>query len=412
MCGVDSKDGKKKCGLNLCCSYYGWCGTNTTHCGNKDEHGFDTPCQKGFGKCELVKPPSCGKDSGSASNGRRIAYYQSWNTRQRPCNRIWPDQINTAGLTHMNFAFASIDPETFRIRPMHPDDVDLYRRFTALQSPKLQTWIAVGGWDFSDVGPTHETWSKMASTKENRAAFVDSALQFMKEYGFQGLDIDWEYPVAADRGGSEGDTANLVSLVIELRKTFGKSFGLSSILAPDFWYLSNMDPKAMEAQVDWFNFMAYDLHGAWDQNTPGLGNKIRPHTDLREIEKDLLPLWYNELNPKKVNLGVAYYGRGYTASDKKCLQFGCEFSGPSAASNCTKAPGLLSNHEISRLIKDKNLKPELMKDAAVKQIAWDDQWIGYDDDETHNMKLAHANERCLGGSFIWSIDFGSGSGTG
>lgn len=191
MCGVDSKDGKQKCGLDLCCSHYGWCGTNATHCGDKDEKGFNPPCQKEFGKCEIVLPPSCGTGSSSATNGRHIAYYQSWNTRIRLCNRIWPNQINTTGLTHLNFAFASIDPKTYRIRPMHPKDVELYPLFNALQSPSLQTWIAVGGWDFSDPGPTRETWSNMVSTQENRAAFVDSALEFMKQYGFQGLDLDW-----------------------------------------------------------------------------------------------------------------------------------------------------------------------------------------------------------------------------
>jgi hypothetical protein len=28
MCGIDSMGGNKKCGLNLCCSYYGWCGVS------------------------------------------------------------------------------------------------------------------------------------------------------------------------------------------------------------------------------------------------------------------------------------------------------------------------------------------------------------------------------------------------
>mgnify|MGYP004505689323 CR=1 FL=1 len=32
MCGIDSADGKTPCGLKLCCSYYGWCGTEDVHC--------------------------------------------------------------------------------------------------------------------------------------------------------------------------------------------------------------------------------------------------------------------------------------------------------------------------------------------------------------------------------------------
>ena len=32
MCGIDSVGGKTKCGLKLCCSFYGWCGTEDVHC--------------------------------------------------------------------------------------------------------------------------------------------------------------------------------------------------------------------------------------------------------------------------------------------------------------------------------------------------------------------------------------------
>ncbi|KAF1994264.1 glycoside hydrolase family 18 protein, partial [Amniculicola lignicola CBS 123094] len=410
MCGVDSRDGKEKCGLNICCSYYGWCGTNSTHCGDRDEEGHPTPCQKDFGKCEVVPSPSCGQGSGSASNGRHVAYYQGWNTRQRQCNRIWPESINTTGLTHLNFAFASIDPKTFEITPMHQEDVNLYPRFTALKSGGLQTWIAVGGWEFSDPGPTRNTWSNMVSTQGNRAKFAASAVRFMDRYGFQGLDLDWEYPGTKERGGNENhDTENQISLVVELRNAFGNKYGLSSILAPDFWYLRKMDPRAMMDQVDFFNFMGYDLHGAWDAGIGTIGAKIRPHTDIREIDQGLTPLWFNGVDPKKVNLGMALYGRGYT-SKSNCLQFGCEFSGPNAKSNCTNFDGFMSNYEIRQLIKRKGLRPELMKDAMVKQIAWDDQWVGYDDEETYAMKIGFANDRCLGGTMVWAIDYDSGRG--
>ena len=66
------------------------------------------------------------------------------------------------------------------------------------------------------------------------------------------MDLDWEYPVAQERGGHPDDTENLVSLVKEMRAAFGKEYGISSILAPDYWYLRGMDPKGMEPYVDWY----------------------------------------------------------------------------------------------------------------------------------------------------------------
>ena len=120
--------------------------------------------------------------------------------------------------------------------------------------------------------------------------------------------------------------------------------GISSILAPDYWYLRGFDPKAMEPYVDFFGFMGYDLHGYWDADIRTLGSTVRPQTDIREIDKGLLPLWFAGVNPAKVNFGMAYYGRGYTLSDPACPWMGCSFSGPNRAGRCTGFDGVLSNY--------------------------------------------------------------------
>jgi chitinase len=337
-----------------------------------------------------------------AANGRKIAYYESWNTRTRLCNKIRPADINTKGLTHLYFAFASIDPKTWQVVPANPADEELYREFTALKSKGLKTWIAIGGFEFSDPDtPTHTTWSDMVSRPERRAAFIMSVLVFMGKYGFQGADIDWEYPTSVQRGGREEDTENLVSLMKEMKGVFGTQFGLSIVLAPDYWYLRGFDPMAMEPYVDWFGFMAYDLHGPWDVNVAALGApKVRPHTDIREIKKGLLPMAFAGVNPYKINFGLSYYGRGYTLEDSSCNRMDCLFSGPSKPSSCVNYEGVMSNREIQQLIVEKSLKPTLVAEAMVKQVTWEDQWIGYDDEETIAMKTAVANDYCMGGTMV------------
>jgi chitinase len=57
---------------------------------------------------------------------------------------------------------------------------------------------------------------------------------------------------------------------------------------PDFVYLGGMDPIGMQPYVDFFNYMAYDLHGpweAWDQ-----GTIIRPQTSMVDIKSTIYPL--------------------------------------------------------------------------------------------------------------------------
>ena len=53
----------------------------------------------------------------------------------------------------------------------------------------------------------------MASTSANRATFIASTLAFLRKYGLDGIDIDWEYPEASDRGGTNADFSNYVSLL-------------------------------------------------------------------------------------------------------------------------------------------------------------------------------------------------------
>lgn len=109
----------------------------------------------------------------------------------------------------------------------------------------------------------------MASTKPNRDSFIASLLEFLDKWKFQGVDIDWEWPGAETRGGDPAiDMQNQVDLMKELRKVLG-SRGLSVVLPAQYEYLKHVDPKALEAQVDGFNVLAYDLHGV-SPNPPSL----------------------------------------------------------------------------------------------------------------------------------------------
>ncbi|KAF2751189.1 glycoside hydrolase family 18 protein [Sporormia fimetaria CBS 119925] len=410
QCGANSPGGNVKCDLNLCCSDYGYCGIEDHYC---DANHKTSPCQKGFGGCEVRKAPQCGEDSNTATGGRRVGYYASWNTRSRQCNRFWPKHIDTESYTHLIFAFASINPGSFEVTPADPQDINLYKQFTELKTPTLQTWLGVGGWTFSDSNTdTRYTWTMMAENEKDRATFIKSTIKFMRQYGFQGIDLDWEYPSAPDRNGRLMDKENYVALVREMRKAYGKEFGISVAIPASFPYMKGFDLEGMQEYVDSFNLMTYDLHGVWDANFEGLGPYMFPHTSLADMQKSLIPLWFSRVDTKKVNFGLARYGRGYTVKNRGCNWVGCEFSGPSTAGKCTDTQGSLSNEEIRHLINDKELKVEYDQEHQVKVIKWDDQWISYDDFETFEQKKKFANDMCMGGIMVWTVDYvGRGSGS-
>ncbi|KAJ0382111.1 hypothetical protein COL922a_013212 [Colletotrichum nupharicola] len=365
------------------------------------------------GECadgSIIRPKICGEGSGT-TGGRTIGYYQASNVRDRVCNRIASSQIKTAGYSHLYFAFASIDPASFAVIPAQAADEPLMREFTALKKSGLQTWIAVGGYDFSDKErSTHTTWHDLCASPAARAAFIASGKTFMDKYGFQGMDLDWEYPGDPKRGGSRADIANFVLLLKEMRASYGSQYGISLTLPPDIWYGQYFDAKGLEPYVDHFGFMSYDLHGSWDSDVKTLGAIIRGQADVRDIYNDTIPLAYADLDFSKIVFGVAWYGRGYTVSDTTCNTLGCGFKGPSKPGKCTNQAGVMSLTEIQDLIKEKGLKPRLLEGAMMKELTWDDQWIGYDDEETVALKKKFANNYCFGGTMAWSVDFNSGTG--
>lgn len=104
-----------------------------------------------------------------------------------------PEEIPFGVYTHINFAFATIDPVTFEIKGASSNTEHLMERITTIKllQPDIQIWIAVGGWTFSNPGPTAKTFSELVSSTSNQDKFISSLLKMMNNFGFDGIDIDW-----------------------------------------------------------------------------------------------------------------------------------------------------------------------------------------------------------------------------
>lgn len=254
----------------VCCSPYGFCGTTADFCTETDDE--DTSCQS---NCGYPTEPSCSSDDVLK---RVIGYYESWSST-RICDSWRPGDIAASSLTHINFAFALFrefeDGWALYFDETETDDVyDLIAEFVGLKdtNPGLQTFLSIGGWSFNDGDSAHY-WSDMASEESSRKQWADSVLDMVMTYGFDGVDLDWEYPVAEDRGGSDKDQENYVKLIQELRSTFdtsGYAYGITFTIPTSYWYLRGFDIVAMveDSGADWVNVMSYDLHGTWDGDSP------------------------------------------------------------------------------------------------------------------------------------------------
>lgn len=77
--------------------------------------------------------------------------------------------------------------------------------------------LSVGGKNDSSES---EKFSKMVNDGALRSRFIESAIRLLRQYKFQGLDINWEYPSCWNgncKAGRVSDKANFVNLLKQLR---------------------------------------------------------------------------------------------------------------------------------------------------------------------------------------------------
>ena len=147
---------------------------------------------------------------------------------------------------------------------MSPTDPEMMQEVANLKqlNPGLKIWLSVGGWSMNDADqPTHAAFSNLANSASAQSAFGKSLLQVLGQYGFDGVDIDWEYPVAPERTGQTSDFDAYPKFLQNLKGILGSSghsYGISLTLPSSYWYMQHFDIANLEKYVDWFNIMTYD----------------------------------------------------------------------------------------------------------------------------------------------------------
>lgn len=255
----------------------------------------------------------------------------------------------------------------------------------------------------------------VTGTYPNRQIFINSVVQYLRNYHLDGIDLDWEYPAASDRGGNPDDVHNFINLLNELREAFDREnpgWEISVTLPTSYWYLRGFDLERMQKYVDYFNLMSYDLHGMWDQDIEWTGPYLRGHTDIKQIDEGLDLLWRNDIKPENVVFGLAFYGRSFTMARIDCSEPNgvCQFAGGGKPGSCSSTSGILTFAEISARNKTLDVETFYNPETTVKYNVYDgDQWISYDDEQSFFDKKKFLTERCLSGLMIWAVDQDDGN---
>ncbi|XP_055384185.1 probable chitinase 10 isoform X2 [Condylostylus longicornis] len=342
-----------------------------------------------------------------------FCYMTSWSSKRPGVGKFEPENIDANLCTHVVYAFATL--KDYKLSESSDDDADNYEKLVALRekNPDLQILLAIGGWAFGST-PFKELTSNVFRMNQ----FVYEAIEFLRDYKFNGLDVDWEYPRGND------DRVAYVNLLRELRIAFegeAKSANLPRLLltaavpASFEAIAAGYDVPEISKYLDFINIMTYDFHGQWERtvghNSPlfalesasGYQKKLTVDFSARE--------WVKQGAPKeKLLIGMPTYGRSFELVNKTQFDIGSPASGGGRAGKFTNEAGFLSYYEICTFLAGENTTLVWDSEQQVPFAYRNNQWVGFDDERSLKTKIEWLKDNGFGGIMVWSVDMDDFSG--
>jgi chitinase len=343
----------------------------------------------------------------SASAGNVVCYFASW-TIYRPDNGKYTAlDVDPNLCTHILYAFVGLG-EDGSVRVLDDWELTGLDEMNHLMSlkeknPNLKIILSMGGWNEGS-----QKYSAVAASPGLRQAMVQSVLAFVDQYGFDGFDLDWEYP--CQRGGVDEDKANFITLLGELKAPLNeKGLILSAAVSGGIASCElSYDIPGVSENLDMINVMVYDFHGAFESFVGHYAPLYASSLDATDEQKTLnvaagIEYWLDQgADPKKINIGLGTYGRGFALADPNNSSLYAATYGGSEAGPYTRAMGVIGYNEVCELYSSWEYTWD--DEQQVPHIQNGNQWLGYDDEKSIQLKVEYANSKGLGGAMVWSLD--------
>ncbi len=312
--------------------------------------------------------------------------------------------IGAEKLTHINYAFALVSKEgelMFR-NPNAPAHLSQLQALKA-RNPALKIIVSVGGWGA-------DNFSDAALTDESRDKFAKSVIDLIKRYALDGIDLDWEYPGQPGPGikyrpeDKENFTLMLKTIRQQLdalsdeRKRAGADRYTLTIASTNGRYFEHTEMDKLHVYLDWINIMTYDFYTSGAKTTGHLTGLYRSPNDAnagRNTEASVKQHLEAGIPPKKLVIGAAFYGRGWTGVKPENNGINQPFE---------KYAGEYPYSILVRDYLDKQGFKRQWDSVAKAPYLWNPDsatLISYDDPESLKAKAAFVKAQRLGGIMYW-----------
>ena len=305
------------------------------------------------------------------------------------------NSLRLDGVNILNLAFTKITNN--RIGLLRPEDAQNFMIAKKLKKlyPKMKILVSVGGYGTSKV------FSDMSLSASSRSVFVDDAIRFVRYYGLDGVDVDWEFP-GMNAQTRDTDRVNFTSLLTELRTAFdkaskqdGKKYYLTVAAGAFDMYLTYTEIRKIEPLTDYFFVMTYDFFGQW--------NKITGHhTNLyfsslkhngHSVDKVVKNYYKAGVPKEKIIIGAAFYGRKWKNVEAVNSGLFCKGTGVGSVA-FRQIPPLLKSGKYIRSWDSSALSPTLYNPQ-------DKIFLSYEDMQSVKRKVDYIFIHDLGGIMYW-----------
>jgi len=335
-------------------------------------------------------------------HGYRTVCYVDGTATDRPSPvQFEPEDVDTRTLCNV-LVFKAASVGALNVVPARAGDPDLYRRLihlkTERQGLKVLLRISDTGNQFSDV----------TGSDASMHAFAANVIAYVHQYGFDGVDIDWEFPAAAQRDA-------FTMLMLTIRRDFNRDHSTTkrprlmltaTVSADPTMVTENYNLPAVANQTDFINLMTYDMQ-AGDHKTGHHSALYSPTSDEKDsIDYAVNTVLKTGVDPRELNLGLSFYGRSYTLENAGQAGLGDAAASTGKPGPLTQHQGLLAYYEICQLLENNATVTDQGQLPGTKApfVVDGERWTGYDDAESLKEKVNYMWTHNIGGVYIMSLD--------